>query len=73
MAIGAVKADQRGLDRLCAGQLRKDDEDREQKRCGGEMTSGPSRDLCEEGVVVGIFHFVLTYRTLVDFLCRSYR
>ena len=27
MAIGAVKADQRGLDRLCASQLREDEED----------------------------------------------
>ncbi len=50
MAIGAVKAGQRGLDRLCAGQPREGDEDCEQERCGGEVTSGPRRDLCEDGV-----------------------
>ena len=50
MAIGAVKAGQRGLDRFRAGQLREGDEDCEQERCGGEVTSGPSRDLCEDSV-----------------------
>ena len=61
MAIGAVKADQRGLDRVCAGQLREGDEDCEQERCGSEVTSGPRRDLCEDGVVVGILHFCFAF------------
>ena len=61
MAIGAVKAGQRGFDRLRAGQPREGDEDCEQERCGGEMTSGPSRDLDEDSVVVGALNFRFSF------------